>query len=136
MAIYADDDALLPDVYNVYETFSIKLATSYSDYEPVDVKWHVKDFDGQQSHIQMDLDDLSERDIDTEVYDDLSISFKDAAGSLSFSDGKQIQFGEEIHWKLSPLVKKEEISSINFVANLWLAMIWVAVSISLFFAIY
>lgn len=134
--MYSDEDTDLPDIYNVYETFSIKLASSYSDYEPVDVKWQVEDFDGQQSIIQMDLDDLIERNIDTEVYDDLDIAFKDATGELSFSDGKQIKFGEEIHWKLSPLVKTEEIASINFVANLWLAMIWVAVSISFFFAIY
>lgn len=37
---------------------------------------------------------------------------------------------------MSPLVKQDKISSISAVANLWLAMIWVAVSISVFFACY
>lgn len=36
----------------------------------------------------MDLDDLRQRDIDTEVYDNLLISFKDAAGMMNFEDGK------------------------------------------------
>lgn len=84
----------------------------------------------------MDLQDLRERNIDTEVYDNLSLTFKDASGKLEFDNGKQINFGEQITFKISPLVEEEKISSISAVANLWLAMIWVAVSISVIFACY
>ena len=84
----------------------------------------------------MDLQDLRKRDIDTEVYDNLSLTFKDAAGKLEFDNGKQINFGEQITFKMSPLVEKDKVASISAVANLWLAMIWVAVSISVFFACY
>ena len=42
-----------------------------------------------------------------EVYDNLEISFNDAEGVFKSEDGKGINFGEKIEWKLQPLLDEK-----------------------------
>jgi len=46
----------------------------------------------------MDLDTLRRDKVDTEIYDNMSITFNDASGTFVSENGKGINFGESIKW--------------------------------------
>jgi len=46
VALFEGVNLTQPNYYNVYETFSIHIASTFTDNEPVEVDWSIKDFDG------------------------------------------------------------------------------------------
>jgi hypothetical protein len=50
--------------------------------------------------------------------------------------GKQINFGEKIEWSFSHLVTEDKVSSVEYLASIWVTMIYLAVTISFFLAIF
>ena len=46
----------------------------------------------------MDLDSIREQNFDTEVYDNMSITFNDAGNTFVSDNGKVVNFGETIQW--------------------------------------
>ena len=84
----------------------------------------------------MDLDKLRRDKIDTEIYDNMSITFNDASGTFVSENGKGINFGESIQWSLKPLVKKSMTIGIETLGNFWLSLILISLTISFFLAIF
>lgn len=123
--------------YEVFEAIEIKLSsTEFDDLEPVNVEWSLQSFTGQEAEIQMDLDKLRRDKIDTEIYDNMSITFNDASGTFVSENGKGINFGESIQWSLKPLVKKSMTIGIETLGNFWLSLILISLTISFFLAIF
>jgi len=126
-----------PAVYQVFDTIDIMLKSSeFEEAEPVKVDWTMVDFDGQLGHLQMDLEKLQEQKVDLDTYDSIEITFNDAVGLLKSDDDKQVNFGEKLDWKLSPLVNKDTASRTEYIVNLWLSMICIGLAISVFLAIF
>ena len=73
-------------------------STENEELEPIQVDWQLKSFDGQQAQIQMDLDSIFEQDVDTEIYDKVSIQFNDANRNFASQSGKGINFGQTVQW--------------------------------------
>jgi len=42
--------------------------------------------------------------LDTDLFDNLEITFNDAIGQFKSADGKQINFGKKVQWKLNNLI--------------------------------
>ena len=84
----------------------------------------------------MDLDALRRDKVDTEIYDNMSITFNDAGGTFVSENGKGISFGESIKWTLKPLVKKSVTVGIETLGNFWLTLILIALTISFFLAVF
>lgn len=123
--------------YEILDTIEIKLSsTEDEDLEAIQVDWMLKSFDGQSAQIQMDLDSIFERNIDMQVYDNVSIQFNDATGAITTQSGKGINFGETISWQLQPLVKKSVTDGVQGLAKLWLTLVIIAITITFFLAIF
>ena len=123
--------------YQVFEAIEINLSSTESEQVvPIRVDWSLKSFDGQEAEIQMDLDSIRQQSIDTEVYDNVSITFNDAAGNFVTNNGKGINFGETVQFALTPLVKQSKVDAIETLANLWLALILIATVISITLAVF
>ena len=124
-------------VYDVFDTIDIQLASTITDeLEPITVEWSLVNFDGGSASIQMHIEKLYEQDIPIELYDDLQISFNDAKDVLKSDSGKGISFGEEISWKLQPLMDAEKETELEYLASLWLSLTWITLLISFFLAIF
>lgn len=123
--------------YQVFEAIEINLSSTESEqFVPIQVDWSLKSFNGQEAEIQMDLDSIRQQNIDTEVYDNVSITFNDAAGNFVTDNGKGINFGETVSFSLKPLVKQSKVDAIETLANLWLALILIATVISITLAVF
>lgn len=70
----------------------IKATSKVSDMDPVNVNWHLKDFDGQRATVQMDLQDLMQKANLVEV-NSISITFKDSEGNLQSANGNKLAYG-------------------------------------------
>ena len=70
------------------------------------------------------------------LYDNLEIAFYDAAGIIQSIDGKGINFGEKVEWKISPFSQKQKDSaSMDSLAYFWLCLVCFAVIVSFILAI-
>ena len=64
------------------------------------------------------------------------MTFNDAEGIFESVDGKRINFGRTIDWKISPLVDQEERQSYDAVADILLALIWIVLIMSFAMALF
>jgi len=98
----------------------------------------LRDFDGQTAHLVMDLDTTRSQlsDSEMESYDNLIMTFNDLNGTFTSESGKSVNFGHEVKWPLSPLISKEQVSGVESLGSLWLALIYIAIAISFFLAIF
>ena len=135
--LYKDQDIETAVLYEVFEAVELQLTSLESDeVDPVKVDYEMKEFDGKLAKLQMDTEKLKREKVDTRKYDGLEVTFNDAAGAFKSADGKGIKFGEKIQIKIQPIGDKDTESAMNAIGNLWLSLIWIAVCISLFLAIF
>lgn len=83
----------------------------------------------------MDLDSL----ISSDNYGDLDsivVSFNDATGALKSENGKQIDFGKTINFRLPALKDQSEEETTDALGYMWLTLIWMALSISFILAVF
>lgn len=98
--------------------------------------WSLKNFNGQEAQIQMDLDSVRDKATNAELYDNVSITFNDAAGTFVSDNGKGISFGETINYSLGPLTRKSEVLAVETVGHLWIALVLIATVISITLAMF
>lgn len=123
--------------YEVFDAIEIKLISSSDEtVEPKQVDWSLRDFDGQVAHIVMDIEAINREAAALESYDNLIMTFNDANGTFMSNSGKPVNFGHKLEWKLAPLVVKEQASRSESLGQLWLSLIYIAVAISFFLAIF
>lgn len=84
----------------------------------------------------MDLDSIRQRNYDTEVYDNVSITFNDAGNTFVSDNGKVVNFGETIEWSMKPLVKNSVIAGLQTLGHLWVSLILIAIAVSFFLAVF
>lgn len=84
----------------------------------------------------MDLDSVRDKATNAELYDNVSITFNDAAGTFVSDNGKGISFGETINYSLGPLTRKSEVLAVETVGHLWIALVLIATVISITLAMF
>ena len=71
-----------------------------------------------------------------EVYTDLEITFNDSDGTFTSADGKGINFGEKLKFKIGPLVPDDTSRKVNAFASIWVTCIWIALAITFLLALF
>jgi len=126
-----------PGKYEIFDAIEIMLTSTTDDLvSPQKVDWSLKDFDGQTAHLVMDLDTVRSQGTNMESYNSLSVTFNDLNGTFMSESGKPVNFGYQVQWPLSPLVSTEKISGMESLGSLWMTLIYIALAISLFLAIF